>query len=69
MITSLHLRNFKRFESLDVTGFSKVNLISGKNNCGKTGLLEAIMLACAQLFATAHNMQAWLPAHAVALAT
>ena len=46
MIGSLHLRNFKRFESLDVSGFSKVNLISGKNNCGKTGLLEAILLAC-----------------------
>ena len=48
MITSLHLRNFKRFESLDVSGFTKVNLLAGKNNCGKTGLLEAILLACDQ---------------------
>lgn len=48
MITSLHLRNFKRFESLDVSGFSRVNLITGKNNSGKTGLLEAIILACDQ---------------------
>jgi predicted ATP-dependent endonuclease of OLD family len=45
MIASLHLRQFKRFESLDISGLSKVNLISGKNNCGKTGLLEAILLA------------------------
>ena len=49
MITSLHLRNFKRFESLDVLGFSKVNLIAGKNNCGKTGLLEAILLAATKI--------------------
>ena len=28
MITSLHLRNFKRFESLDVSGFKPVNLIA-----------------------------------------
>ena len=46
MITSLHLRNFKRFESLDVSEFTKVNLLAGKNNCGKTGLLEALQLAC-----------------------
>ena len=57
MITSLHLRNFKRFESLDVSGFSKVNLISGKNNCGKTGLLEALALACSQ--ENSQNIAKW----------
>ena len=49
MITSLHVRNFKRFESLDMNGFSKVNLLTGKNNCGKTGLLEAILLAATEI--------------------
>ncbi len=49
MIASLELINFKRFQSLDISGFSKVNLLTGKNNCGKTGLLEAILLACTQL--------------------
>ncbi|MBX3737103.1 MAG: AAA family ATPase [Candidatus Didemnitutus sp.] len=44
MLRSLHIENFKRFRSLDVPQFKRVNLISGRNNTGKTALLEAIML-------------------------
>lgn len=44
MLRSLHIENFKRFRSLEIPQFKRVNLISGRNNTGKTALLEAIML-------------------------
>lgn len=44
MLRSLHIENFKRFRSLDIPQLKRVNLISGRNNTGKTALLEAIML-------------------------
>ncbi len=42
MLKSLHIENFKRFQSLDVPTFKRVNLIAGRNNVGKTALLEAL---------------------------
>ncbi|MBI5424068.1 MAG: ATP-binding protein [Opitutae bacterium] len=44
MLRSLRIENFKRFRSLDIPQLKRVNLISGRNNTGKTALLEAIML-------------------------
>jgi AAA15 family ATPase/GTPase len=44
MIKNIEIRNFRCFDHLKVFGFEKVNLISGKNNVGKTALLEAIFL-------------------------
>lgn len=44
MLTSLHLTNFRGFSELDIPRFSRVNLIGGVNNAGKTGMLEAIYL-------------------------
>jgi energy-coupling factor transporter ATP-binding protein EcfA2 len=44
MLKSLHIENFKRFRSLDVPSLKRVNLIAGRNNVGKTALLEAIAL-------------------------
>ncbi len=44
MFTRITVRNFRLFENLELTGLSRVNLIGGANNVGKTSLLEAIFL-------------------------
>lgn len=43
-IDNIKIENFKCFEDLEITGFKRVNLFGGKNNVGKTALLEAIDL-------------------------
>ncbi|MDX2286554.1 MAG: AAA family ATPase [Bacteroidia bacterium] len=45
MLSSLHIRNFKCFEDLRIGSLARVNLITGKNNTGKTSLLEAVYTA------------------------
>ena len=44
MLTHLHIQHFKGFRDLRIEPLGRVNLITGKNNTGKTSLLEAIML-------------------------
>ncbi len=44
MLESLTIENFRGFEKLELTGLRRVNLIVGKNNVGKTTLLEALTL-------------------------
>ena len=44
MLKSLALRGFRAFESYELAELATVNLLVGKNNCGKTSLLEAIEL-------------------------
>jgi predicted ATPase len=44
MLNSLLINNFRMFEHLEIPSLSRVNLITGKNNTGKTSLLEAINL-------------------------
>lgn len=44
MFKDIKIRNFRCFDQLDVSSFGKINLISGKNNVGKTALLEALFL-------------------------
>lgn len=44
MITSLEIKGFRCFEHLCVPGLTRVNLIVGRNNSGKTSLLEAVEL-------------------------
>ncbi|HEX8435199.1 AAA family ATPase, partial [Archangium sp.] len=41
MITSLEVENFRGIERLSVSGLGRINLIIGKNNAGKTALMEA----------------------------
>ncbi len=44
MIKSLSLKNFKQFASLTLDGMKRITLIGGKNNTGKTSLLEALYI-------------------------
>ena len=46
MLKSLRIRNYRVFKDLNVDGLHRINLIAGKNNSGKTSLLEAIFLLC-----------------------
>ncbi len=44
MLERLQIRNFRGFNALKIDSLSSINLIAGKNNSGKTSLLEAIAL-------------------------
>jgi AAA15 family ATPase/GTPase len=44
MLDHLHIENFRLFKKLDIPKVGQVNLITGKNNCGKSTLLEALRL-------------------------
>ena len=44
MLERLHIRNYRVFNDLEIDRLSRINLIAGKNNSGKTSLLEAIVL-------------------------
>ncbi|MHC4745218.1 MAG: AAA family ATPase [Planctomycetota bacterium] len=44
MITDLLIRNFKCFKNLTVPELGRVTLVAGRNNVGKTALIEALFL-------------------------
>jgi len=44
MLDHIHIENFRLFKHLDIPKVGQVNLITGKNNSGKTTLLEALRL-------------------------
>ncbi len=44
ILNSLEIHNFRAFHELKIEHLGQVNLIVGKNNVGKTSLLEAIQL-------------------------
>ena len=47
MLETLAIRGFRGFESYRFADLTRVNLLVGKNNCGKTSVLEAIeLLGC-----------------------
>ena len=47
MLEQLHIRNFRGFRDLQVGPLHRVNLIAGRNDTGKSTLLEAIFLLSA----------------------
>ena len=47
-INSIEIRNFRGIKKLTISDFSKINLIVGDNNSGKTTFLEAIQLLFAK---------------------
>jgi hypothetical protein len=44
MFKSVRIQNFRQFKDLKLDGLAQINLITGKNNTGKTSLLEALFL-------------------------
>ena len=45
MIEAITVERFRGLQHLEIEGFGRVNLILGKNNCGKTALMEALAIA------------------------
>lgn len=60
MLKRLEIRNFRVFKALKIDRLSRMNLIAGRNNAGKTSLLEAIFL-----LAGAGNTQMAINAHVI----
>ena len=44
-IKNLKIEKFRGFDELEISNLGQINLIVGKNNCGKSSLLESIFLA------------------------
>ena len=44
MITRLVIEGFKGFEHLEIPRLSRVTLLGGRNNVGKTSILEALFM-------------------------
>ena len=44
MLRNLKLEGYRSFEAYELNRLTRVNLLVGKNNCGKTSILEAINL-------------------------
>ena len=63
MLERLHVRNFRGFGDLEVDKLSRINLVAGRNNTGKTTLLEAIAL-----LGRAGNARTALDRHVVRMA-
>jgi AAA15 family ATPase/GTPase len=62
---SIDINNFRSIENLRVSNFKQINLITGRNNCGKTTMLEAMFLIAGmsnpQLPVTIHNFRDLIP--------
>ncbi|MBE2200026.1 MAG: AAA family ATPase [Anaerolinea sp.] len=48
MLENLHIQNFRLFRNFKIENLARVNLIVGKNNVGKSSLLEAVNLLVRQ---------------------
>ena len=44
MLNNLRIKNFRMLEDFEVSKLGRVNLIVGKNNCGKSTVLEALRM-------------------------
>lgn len=44
MIKALKIQDFRCFQDLDVEGLTPITLFGGKNNSGKSAILEAVFL-------------------------
>ncbi|OYD95566.1 chromosome segregation protein SMC [Nostoc sp. 'Peltigera membranacea cyanobiont' 210A] len=48
MLKTIKIDNFRSFQSFELQELGRVNLLVGKNNIGKTSILEAIQLLCSR---------------------
>ena len=48
LLNSLQLENYRGFKQYRLSGLARVNLLVGKNNCGKTSILEAVQILASQ---------------------
>ncbi|MBT8419990.1 MAG: AAA family ATPase [Gammaproteobacteria bacterium] len=57
----IYIKNFRGIESLKIDNIKQINLLTGKNNCGKTSVLESIFLLAGmsnpQLAVNIHNFR------------
>ena len=44
MIRKLIIEGFKGFERVEIAALSRINLLGGRNNVGKTSILEALFM-------------------------
>lgn len=44
LLENIRIKGFRGFDNFEVNGFNQINLLIGKNNSGKSSLLEAIFL-------------------------
>ena len=44
MIKQIFIENFRVFDKIEINDIKNINFFVGKNNCGKTSILEAIIL-------------------------
>lgn len=49
-LATLHLQNFKKFESFDISFNEKINILVGENESGKSTIIEAINIVLNQLY-------------------
>lgn len=45
MFTKIEIERFRGIRHASIEGFKQINLFFGKNNCGKSSLLESLFLA------------------------
>jgi energy-coupling factor transporter ATP-binding protein EcfA2 len=53
MLTSLKIQRFRSFQALSIEGLTRVNVVVGSNNAGKTTILEAADVLLSSIPATA----------------
>ncbi len=44
MLQSLKIEGFRGFQNFEMANLGRINLLVGKNNSGKTSILEAILI-------------------------
>ena len=44
VLNKIRIENFRGFDSLELNELGKINVLLGRNNCGKTSILEALFL-------------------------
>jgi AAA15 family ATPase/GTPase len=57
MISSIEIDNFRCFNKTNIERFARVNLIGGKNDSGKTALLEAFFLGISPRIANVNALR------------